>query len=123
MKVDIKMQGSTLDKKNSSQISRRVRFALSRFSTSVSIITVRITDINTSMGGVNMRCVVSVKMEPTKEIVVQGDGENIFSALDYCLSRAKRTISRNIERFRDTPIRMTRRGTAVEEKHVFPEKE
>ena len=48
------------------------------------------------------------------EVVVQGKGKDLFSSLNYCLARAARTISRNLERRRDTPIRMNRRRTVVE---------
>ena len=109
MKIDITMQQTCSDNKTSCQVARRVRFALSRFGASIRIITVRITDINGPKGGLDTRCVVSVKLAAAGEVVVQGEGENVFSALNYCLSRAGRTISRNLERRRDTPIRMMNR--------------
>jgi len=82
-----------------------VRFALSRFGTSIRIIRVRITDTNGPKGGVDIRCVVSVKLASAGEVVIQEEGENVLSTLNYCLARANRTISRNLERRRDTPIK------------------
>jgi hypothetical protein len=73
------------------------------------------SDINGPKGGVDTRCVVSAKLLAVGEVVVQGEGEKAYSALNYCLSRAGRTISRNLEKRRDTPIRMNRRRTLVED--------
>ncbi len=115
MKIDVTMNQTCSDNTISCQMVRRVRFALSRFGTAIQIITVRITDINGPKGGVDTRCVVSVKLASGREVVVRGEGENNFSTLNYCLSRAGRTISRHLERRRDTPIRMSRRRKAVED--------
>ncbi|MBC8317284.1 MAG: HPF/RaiA family ribosome-associated protein [Desulfobulbaceae bacterium] len=112
MKIDITMQQTCSDNTISCQVARQVRFALSRFGTALQIIKVRITDINGPKGGIDTRCVVSVKLASAGEVVVQGDGENIFSALSYCLSRADRTISRSLARRRDAPIRINRRRLA-----------
>lgn len=109
MKIDITMQPAFNDNKMSSEIERRVRLALSRFGTAIRIVTIRLTDINGPKGGVDMRCVVVVKLTPAGEIVVQGQGKDIFSAFNYCLPRVSRTITRSIERRRDTAIRMIRR--------------
>lgn len=109
VKIDITMQPTFADNKISSQIDRRVRLALSRFRAAIQNVTIRITDINGPKGGVDMRCVVVVKLTPAGEIVVQGQGKDVFSAFNYCLPRVSRTITRSIARRRDTAIRMIRR--------------
>jgi len=119
MKIDITMQQTCSDNNISCHVARRVRFALSRFGTSIQIIKVRVTDINGPKGGVDTRCVASVKLASAGEVVVQGEGQNIFSALNYCLSRASRTISRKLQRRRDTPIRMNRRRAPVEDEPLL----
>jgi hypothetical protein len=61
-----------------------------------------------------------VKLVSSGEVVVQGEGENIFSALNYSLSRAGRLINRSLERRRDIPIKMNRRrSTSEEESHLL----
>jgi putative sigma-54 modulation protein len=118
VKIDITMQQTCADNKISCQIARRVRLALSRFSTAIRIITVRITDINGPKGGVDMRCVVAVKLAKAGEVIVQGQGKNTFSALNYCLPRVSRTITRSLERRRDSAIRLNRRKkSGVDEKN------
>ena len=113
MKIDITMQQTCSNDKASCQVSRRVRFALSRFWTAIRIITVRAIDINGPKGGVDTRCVLSVKLTSGKEIVVQGEGENVFSVLNYCLARTSRTISRTLERRRNTPITFLIRSSSM----------
>jgi hypothetical protein len=120
MKIDITMQQNFSDNAMYSQLARQVRLALSRFGTYLQIVKVRITDINGPKGGVDKRCIVSVKLASSGEVVVQGEGENIFSALNYSLSRAGRSINRSLERRRDIPIRMNRRRTTSEkESHLL----
>ncbi len=115
MKIDITMHQSGSDKKISRKVTRRARLALSRFDTSIQAVTIRITDTNGPKGGIDMRCVVLMKLMSVGELVVHGEGENVFSALNQCLSRADRAISRSLERRRNTPIRLNRRRIAVEE--------
>ena len=123
MKIDITMQQGCSDKKISRKMARRVRLALSRFATSVQAITIRITDTNGPKGGEDTRCIVSVKLASAGEVVVQGEGEKVLSVLSYCLSRAERAISRNLDRRRDTPIRMNRRRTKAEGEPLWSENE
>ncbi|MFH2124483.1 MAG: HPF/RaiA family ribosome-associated protein [Pseudomonadota bacterium] len=108
MKIDVTMQQIFLNNAMYSQVVRRVRFALSRFGTYLQIVKVRITDINGPKGGMDKRCVVYAKLASSGDVVVQGEGENIFSALSDSLSRAGRSINRSLERRRDIPIRMNR---------------
>lgn len=118
MKIDITMQQSGSNQKISRKIARKARLALSRFETSIQAITIRITDTNGPKGGIDIRCVVAMKLISVGEIVVRGEGENVFSALKQCLSRADKTINRSLERRRHTPIRMNRRRAAVEEELI-----
>ena len=121
MKIDVTIKHTCSDNKISYQVARRVQLALSRFGTSILSIKVRITDTNGPKGGVDTRCVVSVNLASGGEVVVQNEGENVFSALNHCLSRAGRTINRSLERRRDNPIRMNRRRTTVEDEDLLSE--
>ncbi len=123
MKIDVTIKHTCSDHKMTCQVARRVQFALSRFSPSIQSVRVRVTDINGPKGGVDTRCVVSVKLASGGEVVVKNEGENVFSALNHCLSRAGRTISRNLERRLDNPIRMNRRKTAVKDELLLSENE
>lgn len=118
MKIDVTMQQACSDNEISCQVARRVRFALSRFGSAIRIIIIRITDVNGPKGGLDTRCVVSVKFASAGEVVVQGQAKDAFSALNYCLPRVGRTITRNLERRRDTAIRMNRRRRPEAEEEI-----
>ena len=119
MKIDITMQQSCSDNKISRKVARRARLALSRFAPAIQTVTIRITDTNGPKGGEDTRCIVSVKLASSGEVVVQGEGENILTVLSHCLSRAERTVSRSLDRRRDTPIRMNRRRAKAREKSLL----
>ncbi len=119
MKIDITLQQSCSDHKISDKIDEQARSALSRFATTIQTVTIRITDANGPKGGIDIRCVVSMKLTSTGEVILHGEGENVFSALNQCLSRADRAISRNLDRRRNTPIRMHRRRMIGEDESVL----
>ncbi len=121
MKIDITMQQRCLDNNISRKVVRLARLALSRFATAIQTVTIRITDTNGPKGGEDTRCIVSVKLASTGEVVIQGEGEKILSVLSHCLSRAERAVSRSLDRRRDTPIRMNRRRTKAEDEHLWSE--
>lgn len=109
MKINITMQQTHANDTISSQIATRARLALNRLSTSIQTLKIYVTDTNGPKGGNDTRCVVSATLTSGGEIVVQGEDENIFSALNHCLSRTGRAVWRCLERRRSTPIRMNRR--------------
>ena len=119
VKIDITMQQSCSDNKISKKVARRARLALSRFATAIQAITIRITDTNGPKGGEDTRCIISVKLASFGEVVIQGEGENILGVLNHCLARAERSVSRSLNRRRDTPIRMMRRKTKAREKSLL----
>lgn len=114
MKIDITLQQSCSENSLADRIDRQARVALCRFQASIQTVTIRIVDTNGPKGGVDIQCTVLMKLMSTGEIVVRSTGENIFSALSHCLSRADKTISRCLDRRRNTPIRMNRRRKSIE---------
>ena len=123
MKIDITLQQSCSDHKISHKIAQQARLALSRFAPTIQTVTIRITDANGPKGGIDIRCVVLMKLISTGEVVVHGEGENVFSALNQCLARADRAISRSLDRRRNTPIRVNRRRMTSEDESLLTEYE
>ena len=109
MKIDIALQQTSNDSKITDQIVRKTRLALGRFSSVIQIIRISLTDLNGAKDGIDIRCVVKIKLASSGEIIVQGIGNDIFSALNSCLPRASRTIVRSLERKRETALRMIQR--------------
>lgn len=115
MKIIIRKQQEVTDHQFTDKVSRRVRFVLSRFASSIQSIHVSFSDLNGPKGGIDTRCVVNVNLSTSGEVVAQCEAEKAISALNYCLARTERTISRKLEKRRDTPIRLKRRSIAIEE--------
>jgi hypothetical protein len=121
MKIYILLQQTHTDNTIFCQVTRRIRFALSQVDRSIRIMTIRIVDINDLKGEVHVRCVISVKLTSTREIRVQSNGKDIFSALNSCLSHASTMICKSIERHRDTPIRTNRQKSKIQDEILLLE--
>ena len=109
MKIDITIQQVELDKNIADRVLRRLRFALSKFGHSIRRVRVHFSDLNGPKGGNDKKCSIKVKLITTGEIVVQGVGKDIVTALSHSVERVERAIKRELERRRETPIRKNRR--------------
>ena len=125
LKIEIRSQHFELDEDMTDRVINRVRFALSRFDGEISRVQVRFVDTNGPKGGLDKHCLLSVKLTSSGKIVANGKGVDLLSALYYCVERAERAIIRELERRRDTPIRMNRRrqkqkNEQINEKSEYP---
>lgn len=118
MKIEIRSQHFELNGDMTDRAINQVRFALSRFSGEISYVQVRFVDINGPKGGQDKQCLLVVKLASSGKIVANGVGVDLLSALHYCVERAERAIIRELERRRDTPIRMNRRKQKQKNEHT-----
>lgn len=109
MQIVITMQGQAAQDRDTSQFIRRVQLGLSRFASSIKSVACTFTDTNGPKGGIDTRCTITVKLRSAGEIIIQGHGDSGLSALNNCLPRLSRAVSRTLDRRRETPIRMQRR--------------
>ena len=110
MKIIIKTHRLKLDQKSIVAMERRIRFALGRFGSSISDVTVRLTDLNGPKGGVDKKCLIVVKLRKGGEVIVQGSGKESLVTLNYCADRIGRAVERDLSRNRKAPIRRMRRS-------------
>jgi ribosome-associated translation inhibitor RaiA len=106
MKIDIIWQQSCPDNEISKHLARQIRLALGRFGIYIQTVTIRISDADGRKDRTRVRCVVSMKLMSCGDIVLEERSDNVFSALNHCLSRAGRTISRLLEHRRNVPTRV-----------------
>lgn len=78
MKINITMQQNCLDNETSSQVARQTRLVLGRFGTSIQTIAIFISNASGPRGSVIVRCIVSMKLMSTGDIVVQERGAKVF---------------------------------------------
>lgn len=75
-------------------ITERLGTILSRTHNSIQDITIRLTDLNGSRGGVDKRCLIHVKLPGLSPIVVTGLAADITSAIDMATQRVSKVVSR-----------------------------
>ena len=82
----------------------RVRFTLRRLKTLVPRAKVQFSDVNGPRGGVDKRCQVELSTETAGTVVVTGLARDWRTALDQCLKRATRMLTRGLQR-KQKPVR------------------
>jgi hypothetical protein len=76
----------------------KVRFALRRLSTLVPRAKVQFTDVNGPRGGVDKRCQVELTTDTAGTVVIASLARDWRTALDRSLSRARRVLTRSVQR-------------------------
>ena len=80
---------------------RRLRYALSRFSRTIGLVSVRILDAHDARGGVEKTCRIVVSLLPNGRIVVEETDGDVLAALERAADRAGRAVGCKLSRERD----------------------
>ena len=78
--------------------SRRLHFALSRFSPSISLVTVHILNIPGAPGGLDKTCRIVVRLAPKGRVLVEDTQKDLYVAIDQATERAGRAVGRALDR-------------------------
>ena len=98
MRVEIRIRGIQQDQEFENHVERRMRFALARFSGRIDAVKVIVTDENGPRGGVDKRCLLSVKLASSKEVVVVESGLDPYSTFERATDRLSRQVARELSR-------------------------
>lgn len=79
-------------------IMERLGSVLESAQDSIDYITVRLTDLNGSKGGIDKRCLINVKLPGRPHIVITEIASDITSAIDGAAYRASLAVGRVISR-------------------------
>lgn len=82
----------------------RVRFTLRRMSAFVARAKVQFSDINGPRGGVDKRCQIELSTEAVGTVVIASLAQDWRTALDQCLQRVTRVLTRGVQR-KHKPLR------------------
>ncbi len=74
---------------------RQLEFALGRFGSRVRSLTVRLSDLNGPKGGIDKRCLVTVRLNEPRRVVVVEDVDASDAAV---VSRVAERVSRSVAR-------------------------
>jgi ribosome-associated translation inhibitor RaiA len=100
MHFDTQSQGFELTDSLRDYTERRLAFGLGRSAHNVSRVAVLLADINGPRGGIDKRCRIRVRLEPSLEVVVGDTQANLYVAIDQAADRAGRAVARSMRRQR-----------------------
>lgn len=99
MLIDIQAQHVPLSPAAKEKIRNKLAATFSRFDHHVNAVTFRISDNNGPKGGLDKSCCLTVKLDKTKDVVITGKYENTFQCLERSCERAKKNISKQIDKY------------------------
>lgn len=108
MRVQIKARHVEVTKEMRIYIERRLHFALSRFSTELRGVLVRLEDVNGPRGGVDKRCQITLRGPRFGNVTIDEMSGDVLGAVDTAADRAARTVARALERAREHVVRAGR---------------
>ncbi len=79
-------------------VSRRLAFALSRFSGRLKEVEVRLRDVNGPKGGLDKVCRIKATCHGLPTLVVEAIGADLYGAIDGAADRAGRALGRALRR-------------------------
>ena len=88
-------------------IEEKIKFALSRYGQRIRVIEISLKDINGPRGGVDKQCVIKMKINQFKTLVVDDISADGYEAITACTQKAKRRIERHFGRSRSQQRRPT----------------
>jgi putative sigma-54 modulation protein len=94
--IELKFRGLTPTNELRAHVSRRLEFALDRFTDDLRRVSVLIADVNGPRGGVDKRCRIELVSSRCGTIVVHRESGDVFSAVDETSDLARRTLSREL---------------------------
>ena len=86
---------------------RRLHFALDRFAGEVTLVRVRLVDVNGARGGIDMQCLIRVWVTGIGALVVKVMAADPDTAIDRGAQRIQRLVARHLDR------RSKRRGRSA----------
>jgi len=76
---------------------RRLEYALGRFAPRVRSLSVRLSDLNGPRGGLDKKCLIAVRLErPRRVIVIEDVDADEGAAINRAADRAARAVSRAV---------------------------
>lgn len=110
MTMNIRAQGFALTEALKDSTDAHLQLALGRFKSLVQRIEVSLSDINgAGKGGVDKRCLISLRLSDSKIIVIQETGRDMYDTIHACVRRTRHTLERHVGRKRKFERRSIRR--------------
>jgi ribosome-associated translation inhibitor RaiA len=101
MNLDLQARSFRLTKALRHYIKQRLVIAIDAGGEDIRRINVRLSDINGPHGGIDKRCHLHLIVPHLPDIVIQETQQNMYSAIDRAIERARGVLVRKISRRRD----------------------
>jgi hypothetical protein len=98
MQLSIIDQNDSMNQTTREFAERRLRFALSRFSNKIDLVTVVVRDVNGPRGGVDKFCRITVKMRRLANVRITSQDAAVEPCLARAADRVGRAVARAVER-------------------------
>ncbi|MFN4257776.1 MAG: HPF/RaiA family ribosome-associated protein [Gemmataceae bacterium] len=100
MRLVIRGQRIKLAEEDRSAIDRRLQFALARFTSRLTQVTVHLDEQRGARGESDKRCRIVVRFVPAGELVVEDTDVSLSGAVERAVDRIERAVRREIDRRR-----------------------
>jgi putative sigma-54 modulation protein len=101
MRIRVKAVNIALDGRTRAEIEQRMQVSLGRMERRILRVDVRVADQNGPRGGVDIACLVEVRLRPRGRLFVEETDLDLRGAVNRAADAAATTVSRNLERARD----------------------
>ena len=85
------------------EVERSVYFALGRFANVIRKVEVSLADVNGLRGGIDKNARIVVLLKPADEVFAEATDVTVMAAIDRTCYRARRLVSRAVERHNKPP--------------------
>ena len=109
MKINIQSRGFKLSKASYGRVKSKLYRVLNRYDNRIRHAEITLSDVNGPKGGEDMKCLINIRVNKSKSIVVQETAVDIYDAINSCTQRVKRVVERHFVRTR----RISRRRSPV----------
>jgi ribosomal subunit interface protein len=94
MVIDVRAIGFELTQPLRQHVEERLKRVLAPFARLVTMVTVRLEDVNADRGGIDKRCSVVVSMRQRNAVVVEVTDADLYAAVHAVADRTRRLVKR-----------------------------
>ncbi len=108
MKVLLRPRGIEWSDELQKLVERSIAFAVDRYSSRVTQITVYLADVNGPRGGVDKQCQISAELRGSMPVHILEKGDDLLAAVNRAARRLSYRVARTIQRPKTAPTRRPR---------------
>ena len=100
MNIKVQSRGFSLSQSLYDRVTSKLHLAIGHYGGRIRQVDVTLQDINGPRGGEDMQCVIKLKVNHFKSIVIHETAPNMYDAINSCAQRVRRVVERHFNRVR-----------------------